>query len=85
MGDSNLPKIEIKASDCPENISITQLMTISGIVKSGKEARRLITDKAVRLEGKLISDITEKFENDHFKSPQQISIGKKKHFNIVIN
>ncbi len=85
IGDSNLPTIEIKASDCPENISITQLMTISGIVKSGKEARRLITDKAVKLEGKLISDITEKFENTDFKSPQQISIGKKKHFNIVIN
>ncbi len=85
IGDSNLPTIEIKASDCPENISITQLMTLSGIVKSGKEARRLITDNAVKLEGKLIGDITEKFENTDFKSPQQISIGKKKHFNIIIN
>jgi tyrosyl-tRNA synthetase len=85
IGDSNLPTIEIKASDLPENISITQLMTISGIVKSGKEARRLITDNAVKLEGKLIHDITEKFEKTDFKSPQQISIGKKKHFNIVIN
>ena len=60
-------------------------MTLSGIVKSGKEARRLITDKAVRLEGKLISDITEKFENTDFKSSKQISIGKKKHVNIIIN
>ena len=85
IGDSNLPTIEIKASDLPENISITQLMTISGIVKSGKEARRLITDNAVKLEGKLIHDITEKFEKTDFKSPQQISIGKKKHFNIIIN
>ena len=85
IGDSNLPTIEIKASDLPENISITQLMTISGIVKSGKEARRLITDNAVKLEGKLIRDITEKFEKTYFKNPQQISIGKKKHFNIIIN
>jgi len=85
IGDSNLPTIEIKASDLPENISITQLMTISGIVKSGKEARRLITDNAVKLEGKLIQDIAEKFEKTDFKSPQQISIGKKKHFNIIIN
>ena len=85
IGDSNLPTIEIKASDLPENISITQLMTISGIVKSGKEARRLITDNAVKLEGKLIHDITEKFEKADFKSPQQISIGKKKHFNIIID
>ena len=60
-------------------------MTISGVVKSGKEARRLITDNAVKLEGKIIHDITEKFEKTDFQSPQQISIGKKKHFNIIIN
>ena len=84
FGGSNLPTIEIKAGDCPENISITQLMTISGIVKSGKEARRLIADNAVKLEGKLIHDITEKYEKTHFTKPQLISIGKKKHFNIII-
>ena len=84
IGGSNLPTIEIKASDCSENITITQLMTISGIVKSGKEARRLIADNAVKLEGKLIHDITEKYEKTQFTRPQQISIGKKKHFNLII-
>ena len=84
IGGSNLPTIEIKASDCSENITITQLMTMSGIVKSGKEARRLIADNAVKLEGKLIHDITEKYEKTQFTRPQQISIGKKKHFNLII-
>ena len=84
IGGSNLPIIEIKASDCSENITITQLMTISGIVKSGKEARRLIADNAVKLDGKLIHDITEKYEKTQFTRPQQISIGKKKHFNLII-
>ena len=84
IGGSNLPTIEIKASDCSENITITQLMTISGIVKSGKEARRLIADNAVKLDGKLIHDITEKYEKTQFTRPQQISIGKKKHFNLII-
>ena len=84
IGGSNLPTIEIKASDCSENLTITQLMTISGIVKSGKEARRLIADNAVKLEGKLIHDITEKYEKTQFTRPQQISIGKKKHFNLII-
>ena len=84
IGGSNLPTIEIKASDCSENITITQLMTISGIAKSGKEARRLIADNAVKLEGKLIHDITEKYEKTQFTRPQQISIGKKKHYNLII-
>ena len=84
IGDSNLPTIEIKASDLPENISITQLMTLSGMVKSGKEAKRLVNENAVKLEGRMVKDITEKFDKINFSDPQQLSIGKKKHFNIVI-
>ena len=59
-------------------------MTISGVVKSGKEARRLVNENAVKLEGQSIQEITEKFEKRNFSSPQKLSIGKKKHFNIVI-
>ena len=84
IGSLKLPTIEIKAKDCPENISITQLMTMSGVVKSGKEARRLVSENAVKLEGQSIQEITEKFEKRNFSSPQKLSIGKKKHFNIVI-
>jgi tyrosyl-tRNA synthetase len=57
---------------------------MSGVVKSGKEARRLVSEKAVKLEGQSIQEITEKFEKRNFGSPQKLSIGKKKHFNIVI-
>ena len=84
VGSLKLPTIEINAKDCPENISITQLMTISGVVKSGKEARRLVNENAVKLEGQSIQDITEKIEKRNFSIPQKLSIGKKKHFNIVI-
>ena len=84
VGSLELPTIELNAKECPENISITQLMTMSGIVKSGKEARRLVNDNAVKLEGHPIQEITEKFEKRNFSKPQKLSIGKKKHFNIVI-
>lgn len=84
IGSSKLPTIEINTQDCPKIISITQLMTMSGMVKSGKEARRLVNEKAVKLDGKLILDITEKFEKDTFTDPQKLSIGKKRHFNIVV-
>ena len=57
---------------------------MSGMVKSGKEARRLINDKAVKLEGKLINDISDNYETTNFVDPQKLSIGKKKHFNIII-
>ena len=84
IGSSKLPTIEINTNDCPERISITQLMTMSGMVKSGKEAKRLVNEKAVRLEGRIVQDITEKFDKTSFSDPQKLSIGKKKHFNIVI-
>ena len=84
IGSNNLPTIEISKEECPPNISIIQLLTMSGMVKSGKEARRLITDKAVKLEGKLINNISGTYEINDFVDPQKLSIGKKKHFNIII-
>ena len=59
-------------------------MTMSGVVKSGKEARRLVNENAVKLEGQSIQDITKKIEKRNLSIPQKLSIGKKKHFNIVI-
>ena len=84
IGSSKLPTIEINKNDYLENISIIQLLTMSGAARSGKEARRLINDKAVKIEGKLIEDVSEHFETTNFVDPQKLSIGKKKHFNIVI-
>ena len=84
IGSSNLPTIEISKKSCDENISIIQLLTMSGMVRSGKEARRLIIDQAIKLEGKLISDVSDKYETKSFVNPQKLSIGKKKHFNVVI-
>ena len=84
IGSTKLPTIEINGRDCPQHISITQLMTMSGVAKSGKEARRLVNENAVKLEGQSIEDITKKFEKTNFTNPQKLSIGKKKHFNIVI-
>jgi tyrosyl-tRNA synthetase len=43
-----------------------------------------VSENAVKLEGQSIQEITEKFEKRNFSSPQKLSIGKKKHFNIVI-
>ena len=55
---------------------------MSGMVKSGKEARRLINDKAVK-QGKY-KQYRRTYEITDFVDPQKLSIGKKKHFNIVI-
>ena len=84
IGSDKLPTIEISKEDCPSNISIIQLLVMSGMVKSGKDARRLINDKAVKLEGKFINNISDTYEITNFVDPQKLSIGKKKHFNIVI-
>ena len=59
----------------------TYLVHDSQVLSTGEDQ---YCEKAVKLEDKLIHDITEKFEKTNFSDPQKLSIGKKKHFNIVI-
>jgi tyrosyl-tRNA synthetase len=84
VGSAKLPTVNLDKENCPDDISIIQLLTMSGMVRSGKEARQFISDRAVKLEGNLIEGITERFKKTDFVKPQKLSVGKKKHFNILI-
>jgi tyrosyl-tRNA synthetase len=84
VGSTKLPTVNLDKENCPDDISIIQLLTMSGMVRSGKEARQFVSDKAVKLEGHLIEGITERFKKTDFAKPQKLSVGKKKHFNILI-
>ncbi|MBR9844137.1 MAG: tyrosine--tRNA ligase [Rhodobacteraceae bacterium] len=51
----------------------------AGLVKSGKEAKRLFAENGARINDVLEADITRKFSPSDFSSPIKLSAGKKRH------
>ena len=81
----NLPLIEVSIEVFDGEINIIKILTHTKLVKSGKEARRLISEKAIKLQDEDIKDISTKFDEKYFSDPKIISIGRKKHYKIKIN
>ena len=86
LSTSNIPSIKIKKFEIKQKINIIDMIIISKLENSKSEVRRLIKGKAIKINNKLIEN--EKFiisnglfENDSLK----LSIGKKRHFKIVLN
>tara|TARA_X000001036_G_scaffold437190_1_gene481990 strand:+ start:319 stop:1566 length:1248 start_codon:yes stop_codon:yes gene_type:complete len=84
-GKENLPLIELSVKAFDGEINIIKILTHTKLVKSGKEARRLINEKAIKLEDEDIKDTSTKFDEEYFNDPKTISIGRKKHYKIKIN
>ena len=60
-GKENLPLIELSIEIFDGEINIIKILTHTKLVKSGKEARRLISEKAIKLQDENIKDISTKF------------------------
>ena len=86
LSTSNIPSIKIKKFEIKKKINIIDMIIISKLENSKSEVRRLIKGKAIKINNKLIENekfiISEGlFENDSLR----LSIGKKRHFKIVLN
>ena len=86
LSTSNIPSIKIKKFEIKQKINIIDMIIISKLENSKSEVRRLIKGKAIKINNKLIENekfiISEGlFENDSLR----LSIGKKRHFKIVLN
>ena len=81
---SNLPKFNISSQKINEKINIIDLVLLSKLENSKSEIRRLIKGNAIKINDDVISD--EKFEvnKNLFKDNYlKLSLGKKRHINIV--
>ena len=78
FGD-DLPKIMLSAEDVGDGISVAQLIVKAGLVKSGKEAKRLIAENGARLNDTHISEAGQIIEIDALKNTIKLSAGKKRH------
>jgi tyrosyl-tRNA synthetase len=83
MGD-DLPTLTLTAADLGDGLPVVQLITRSGLTRSGKEARRLITDNGARLNDQLITDTSLIVSASDLGQPIKLSAGKKRHALVVL-
>jgi len=78
IGD-DLPTLTLKSDDVGDGISIVQLIVKSGLVKSGKEAKRLIAENGAKLNDEPLTDGGLMITAEALSSPIKLSAGKKRH------
>ena len=78
VGD-DLPTLTLSHDDIGDGISIVQLIVKSGLVKSGKEAKRLIAENGAKLNDEPLTDSGLMITAETLSSPIKLSAGKKRH------
>ncbi|MGR3616532.1 MAG: tyrosine--tRNA ligase [Paracoccaceae bacterium] len=78
VGD-DLPTLTLSAAELGDGISIVQLIVKSGLAKSGKEAKRLISENGARLDDAPLTDTGLMLDASALSSPIKLSAGKKRH------
>ena len=78
IGD-DLPTLELSGADLGDGISAAQLLVRSGLVNSGKEAKRLIAENGARVDDQPLTDAGRMFDAAALASPVKLSAGKKRH------
>jgi tyrosyl-tRNA synthetase len=78
VGD-DLPTLTLSHDDIGDGVSIVQLIVKSGLVKSGKEAKRLIAEYGAKLNDEPLTDGGLMITAETLSSPIKLSAGKKRH------
>jgi len=82
--DENLPTLQLTANEALDGLSFTQALVRTGLVLSGKEAKRIIAGGSARLNDEPIIDAGYMLsESDLIQTPK-ISASKKKHALIKV-
>ena len=78
VGD-DLPTLTISTSDVAEGISIVQLIVKSGLAKSGKDAKRLISEGGAKIDDAPLEDAGMMIDAAALANTIKLSAGKKRH------
>ncbi|KIC39271.1 tyrosine--tRNA ligase [Leisingera sp. ANG-M7] len=78
VGD-DLPTLSLTTADLGDGISIVQLIVKSGLAKSGKDAKRLISENGAKIDDQPLTDAGLMIDAGALSSPIKLSAGKKRH------
>lgn len=82
--DENLPTLEISNLEIIDGISFTQALVRTGLVSSGKEAKRIIAGGGAKLNDQVINDAGYMLDAAELHKTPKISASKKKHALIKV-
>ena len=83
IGDA-LPTVALSAADIAGGFSLAQAFVRAGLVKSGKEAKRLIAEGGARINDVPATDPGLLLDAAHLAEPVKLSAGKKRHALILL-
>jgi tyrosyl-tRNA synthetase len=78
IGD-DLPTVVLTPDEIGDGISIVQLIVKTGLAKSGKEAKRLISENGARIDDEPLTDAGLMIDAAALANPVKLSAGKKRH------
>ncbi len=78
VGD-DLPTLELSRAELGAGLSIVQVIVRAGLAKSGKEAKRLISENGARMDDAALSDAGLMLDAAALETPVKLSAGKKRH------
>ncbi len=81
---NELPTLELSAEEIGDGISVVQLFVRSGLARSGKEAKRLISENGARLDDAPLSNAGLMIDKRALNSPIKLSAGKKRHALVLL-
>ena len=83
---TDLPEIYIDKIEIQNGLKLLDLLSSNGITSSKSEARRSITNKGIRINNLIVTEVDKELKLDDFKNKLiKISFGKKKHYLIKLN
>lgn len=80
----DLPTVQVTEDDLRDGMSIVQMIVKAGLVKSGKEAKRLIAENGAKLNDAPLTDAGLMVTSDMLVEPLKLSAGKKRHALITL-
>ena len=82
--DANMPTSEFTIEEAKDGLSIIQLLTMSKLCTSNGEARRLIEQGGVSVNGEKITLVNKVFTLDELKEGLKIKKGKKVFHKVIV-
>ena len=83
VGD-DLPTLEVTREELGDGMSIVQAIVRAGLAKSGKDAKRLISENGAKIDDAPLNDAGLMLDVAALASPIKLSAGKKRHALIVL-
>ena len=82
--DENMPTSEFNEEEVKDGLSIIQLLTLTKLCASNGEARRLVEQGGVSVNGEKVTSVNQVFSIDELKEGLKIKKGKKVFHKVIV-